>query len=171
MHGSNPAGARLQDPDKRSLRSRKKAAATSSAPSRLARIGPMRAIGAWLSRNGMVILIAAIGLLLPALAVLQYRWTGELTQLEQLRARNNMSASAQQFSTQFDAMLAGIYTEFNDRWALDGGAEEHAPLPALPGGVRHGDLARQVLLVERRPDGTLAISESDPWSRAGMRPA
>jgi len=131
----------------------------------------MRAIGAWLSRNGMVILIAAIGLLLPALAVLQYRWTGELTQLEQLRARNNMSASAQQFSTQFDAMLAGIYTEFNDRWALDGGAEEHAPLPALPGGVRYEDLARQVLLVERRDDGTLAVSESDPSSRAGMRPA
>ena len=67
-------------------------------------------------------------------------------------------------------MLAGIYTEFNDRWAPDEGAEEHAPLPALPGGVRHEDLARQVLLVERRPDGTLAVSESDP-SRAGMRPA
>ena len=131
----------------------------------------MRAIGTWLSRNGMVILIAAIGLLLPALAVLQYRWTGELTQLEQLRARSNMSASAQQFSTQFDAMLAGIYTEFNDRWAPDGGAEEHAPLPALPGGVRHADLARQVLLVERRDDGTLAVSESDPSARAGMRPA
>ena len=31
----------------------------------------MRTIGA-VSRNGMVILIAAIGLLLPALAVLQY---------------------------------------------------------------------------------------------------
>ena len=131
----------------------------------------MRSIGAWLGRNGMVILLAAIGLLLPALAVLQYRWTGELTQLEQLRARSNLSASAQQFSTQFDAMLAGIYTEFNDRWAPDGGAEEHAPLPALPGGVRHADLARQVLLVERRADGTLAVSESDPSSPAGARPA
>src|SRR5215203_161815 len=108
MYGSNPAGAALQDGDKRSLRSRKKRASGSSAAARLARIAPMRAIGTWLGRNGMVILIAAIGLLLPALAVLQYRWTGELTQLEQLRARSNLSASAQQFSTQFDAMLAGI---------------------------------------------------------------
>ena len=131
----------------------------------------MGATGAWLGRNGMVILIAAIGLLLPALAVLQYRWTGELTQLEQLRVRNNLSAAAQQFSTQFDAMLAGIYTQFNDRWAPDGGAEEHAPLPALPGGVRYEDLARQVLLVERRADGTLAVSESDGSSRASLRPA
>ncbi len=120
----------------------------------------MRSLGAWLVRHGMVILIAAIGLLLPALAVLQYRWTGELTQLEQLRARSNLAASAQQFSTQFDAMLAGIYAEFHDQWAPDGGAEEHSPLPALPGGVRHADLARQVLLVERRPDGTLSVSET-----------
>ena len=68
-------------------------------------------------------------------------------------------------------MLAGIYTEFNDRWAPDGGAEEHAPLPALPGGVRYADLARQVLLVERRADGSLAVSESAPTSRGGTRPA
>jgi len=142
-----------------------------ASPSRLATIVPMRSLGAWLVRRGMVILIAAIGLLLPALAALQYRWTGELTQLEQLRARSNLAASAQQFSTQFDAMLAGIYAEFHDQWAPDGGAEEHSPLPALPGGVRHADLARQVLLVERRPDGTLTVFETDRASGAETRTA
>jgi signal transduction histidine kinase len=169
MYGSNPEGVRLQDGDKRSLRSRKKNLVGTVSPNRLATIAPMRLLGAWLVRRGMVILIAAIGVLLPALAVLQYRWTGELTQLEQLRARSNLAASAQQFSTQFDAMLAGIYAEFHDQWAPDGGAEEHAPLPALPGGVRHADLARQVLLVERRPDGALAVFESDRAARTQAR--
>jgi signal transduction histidine kinase len=120
----------------------------------------MGTLGAWLARRGTVLLIVAIGLLLPALALLQYRWTGELTQLEQLRARNNLSAAAQQFSTQFDAMLAGIYAEFHDRFADEGSADVHAPLPVLPGGVRHEELARQVLVVDRLPDGTLAVHET-----------
>ncbi|MCC7033519.1 MAG: HAMP domain-containing histidine kinase [Acidobacteria bacterium] len=115
--------------------------------------------GAWLARRGTLVLVVAIGLLLPALAVLQYRWTGELTQLEQLRARNNLSAAAQQFSTQFDAMLAGIYAEFHDRFAGEGSDDVHAPLPVLPGGVKHEALARQVLVVDRLTDGTLAVHE------------
>jgi signal transduction histidine kinase len=126
----------------------------------------MGTLGAWLARRGTVLLVVAIGLLLPALALLQYRWTGELTQLEQLRARNNLSAAAQQFSTQFDAMLAGIYTAFHDRFAGEDAADAHAPLPLLPGGVRHEELARQVLAVERRPDGTLAVHEMDADGRA-----
>ena len=119
----------------------------------------MGMLGAWFARRGTIVLVVAIGLLLPALALLQYQWTGELTQLEQLRARNNLSAAAQQFSTQFDAMLAGIYAEFHDRFAEETPADAHAPLPLLPGGVRHEELARQVLVVDRLPDGALAVHE------------
>jgi signal transduction histidine kinase len=110
----------------------------------------------------MLLLIAAIGLLMPALAFLQYRWTGEITQLEQLRAYNNLSATATQFSTQFDAMLAGIYTEFHDRHADEGAVDAHAPLPPVPGGVRHADLARQVLIVEREGDRLRVVDAAAP---------
>lgn len=64
-----------------------------------------------LGRRGPVTLIVIIGLLLPTLAFLQYRWTSELSDLEQLRARTNLDAAAQRLSVEFDAMLAGLYAE------------------------------------------------------------
>ncbi len=57
-----------------------------------------------------VVLIALIAVLLPALAVLQYRWLGELSGLEQIRAQNNIRAATARFSQDFDAQLAGIFT-------------------------------------------------------------
>lgn len=129
----------------------------------------MGGLWAWLVRHGTVVLVFVIGVLLPTLAVLQYRWTGELTQLEQLRARNNVAAAAQQFSTQFDAMLAGVYTEFHDRLGDDDQPDQHAPLPSLPGGTRHVDLVRQVLLVDRAADGSLTVTEAGLASRMGGR--
>jgi signal transduction histidine kinase len=39
----------------------------------------------------------------------------------------------------------------------------------LPGGLRHIDLVRQVLLVERAADGSLIVTETDPASRAASR--
>lgn len=99
-------------------------------------------------RRGSVALVLAIALLLPALAVLQYEWTGELSQLEQLRARSNLSSAAQQFSTRFDAMLAGVYTEFHGRLAAQG-LDAHAPLPPSPGGVPYARLARTVYMIEQ----------------------
>lgn len=108
----------------------------------------MRSLTDWVARRGSLVLMAAIALLLPALAVLQYEWTGELSQLEQLRARSNVSAAAQQFSTRFDAMLAGLYSEFHGRLA-GGGLDAHAPLPPVPGGVSYTQLAKLVYGIER----------------------
>ena len=36
----------------------------------------------WMARRGTLVLIVVIGLLLPALAVMQYRWMGEISRLE-----------------------------------------------------------------------------------------
>jgi signal transduction histidine kinase len=57
-----------------------------------------------------VALIAAIVVLLPLLAILQYRWLGELSGLEQVRAEQNLEAGTVRLSTEFDSRLASIYS-------------------------------------------------------------
>lgn len=56
-----------------------------------------------------VALIGAIAVLLPLLAVLQYQWLGELSGLEQVRARQNLEAGTVRLSTEFDARLAHLF--------------------------------------------------------------
>jgi signal transduction histidine kinase len=56
-----------------------------------------------------VALIAAIAVLLPLLAFLQYQWLGELSGLEQVRARQNLEAGTVRLSTEFDARLARLF--------------------------------------------------------------
>ena len=65
---------------------------------------------AWTASRRTVALIAAIGVLLPSLAILQYRWLGELSGLEQMRARQNLEAATVRLSTEFDARLAQLYS-------------------------------------------------------------
>ncbi len=79
-------------------------------------------------------LIALIALLLPALAFLQYRWQGELSGLEGLRARQNLVAGTVRLSTEFDAHLAQVYTGLS---AIDPGApaSHDAARQAIPAGV------------------------------------
>lgn len=119
-------------------------------------------------RRGSVVLIVAIALLLPALAVLQYEWTGELSQLEQLRARSNLSSASQQFSTRFDAMLAGVYTEFHGRLAPQD-LDAHAPLPPLPGGVPYTRLARTVYVIDQVSADEYIVREDVDGADEGAR--
>jgi signal transduction histidine kinase len=60
-----------------------------------------------------VALIAAIAVLLPALAVLQYQWLGELSGLEQVRAEQNLDAGTVRLSTEFDKRLATLYSSLS----------------------------------------------------------
>jgi two-component system phosphate regulon sensor histidine kinase PhoR len=57
-----------------------------------------------------VALIAAIAVLLPLLAVLQYQWLGELSGLEQVRAEQNLEAGTVRLSTEFDSQLSEVYS-------------------------------------------------------------
>src|SRR5688572_19480893 len=61
------------------------------------------------ARRRTVALIAAIAVLLPLLAILQYQWLGELSGLEQVRAKQNLEAGTVRLSTEFDARLAHLY--------------------------------------------------------------
>jgi signal transduction histidine kinase len=57
-----------------------------------------------------VALIAAIAVLLPLLAILQYQWLGELSGLEQVRAQQNLEGGTVRLSTEFDSRLAHLYS-------------------------------------------------------------
>src|SRR5688572_22842561 len=60
-----------------------------------------------------VALIAAIAVLLPLLAILQYQWLGELSGLEQVRAKQNLEAGTVRLSTEFDSRLANLYASLS----------------------------------------------------------
>ena len=68
----------------------------------------------WTIQKRSVALIAAIAVLLPLLAVLQYQWLGELSGLEQVRARQNLEAGTVRLSTEFDARLARLFASLAD---------------------------------------------------------
>ena len=53
-------------------------------------------------------------MLLPLLAVLQYQWLGELSGLEQMRARQNLEAGTVRLSTEFDGRLARLFASLAD---------------------------------------------------------
>ena len=59
----------------------------------------------------MWLLVAAMLILLPLLAVLQYRWLGEVSQAERERMQANLKTSAEKFCSDFDRELTALYTQ------------------------------------------------------------
>ncbi len=114
------------------------------------------------SRHRTVVLVAVIALLLPALALLQYQWLGELSTLEQVRAKDNLEAAAQRFSSQFDTMLAGVYATYHSSQTGSpiGGHEGRAIRPVTPAG-----LIKQVHIIERSPGGVFTSHALDADGR------
>lgn len=108
----------------------------------------------WTAPRRSVALIALIAVLLPSLAILQYRWLGELSGLEGLRARQNLRAATVRLSTEFDARLAHVYTSLS---AIDAGAPgaTDAVRAAAPAGF-----VKALYSVERT-GGRLAIRAID----------
>ena len=65
------------------------------------------------SSNRWTLIVAAVAsLLLVTLAVLQYRWTGELSAAANERMRANLEASSRLLASDIDAPLAQLYTGF-----------------------------------------------------------
>ena len=62
----------------------------------------------------MWLLVAAMLVLLPLLAVLQYRWLGEVSAAERERMQANLKTSAEQFCSDFDRELTVIYTQIQN---------------------------------------------------------
>jgi signal transduction histidine kinase len=119
----------------------------------------------WMARRGTLVLIVVIGLLLPALAVMQYRWMGEISRLEQVRAKTNIDAAAQRFSTEFDEMLAGVYSQYHELLPTGRGLAPD-PAPALDQ-ARLPDVAKQALLISRNGRDGFTVHELDASGRPG----
>lgn len=62
----------------------------------------------------MWLLVAAMLVLLPLLAVLQYRWLGEVSAAERERMQANLKTSAERFCSDFDRELTAIYTQIQN---------------------------------------------------------
>ena len=71
---------------------------------------PGRAPGS--SNRGSLIVAAMAAVLLVTLAVLQYRWTGELSAAANERMRVNLEESSRLLASDIDAPLAQLYTGF-----------------------------------------------------------
>src|SRR5262245_14636123 len=59
----------------------------------------------------MLLLVAALLVLLPLLAVLQYRWLGEVSQAERERMQANLRTSAERLCSDFDRELTAAYVQ------------------------------------------------------------
>ncbi len=59
----------------------------------------------------MLLLVIALLVLLPLLAVLQYRWLGEVSAADRERRQANLKTSAERFCADFDRELTGVYLQ------------------------------------------------------------
>ena len=112
-------------------------------------------------------LIAAIGVLLPLLAILQYQWLGELSGLEQMRAKQNLEAATVRLSTEFDARLASLFAGLS---AIDLDRSDGAG-PAVRDGLRTvaPGFIKDVLVIRRAPGGAFSARAIDHSGHATSR--
>src|SRR2546421_11885997 len=60
----------------------------------------------------MLVLVAALVALLPLLAVLQFRWLGEVSQAERERMQASLKTAVTNFTQDFDRELTRAYLNF-----------------------------------------------------------
>jgi two-component system phosphate regulon sensor histidine kinase PhoR len=115
------------------------------------------------TRYATIALIVVIGLLLPVLAFLQYRWLGELSRLEQRHRADNLRVAARRFSGDFDSELANLYQTFHVREAKVAEAETELSnaYEAWSGSIAYPQLVKAVFWVEVFEEGPPRIRQLD----------
>jgi signal transduction histidine kinase len=129
----------------------------------------------------MLVLVAALVALLPLLAVLQFRWLGEVSQAERERMQASLKTAVTNFTQDFDRELTRAYNNFQiDAGTLraqgaQGYAQRYAqwlqsaPYPQLVKGVYlvQPDITGHLQLA--RFDPATARLELTPWPAAFIR--
>src|SRR5436853_4622007 len=72
-----------------------------------------------------LLLVGLLLILLPVLAVLQYRWIGEVSAAERDRLESSLRVSSDRFATDFDAEFSRLANAFQIR---DGVPDTAAPI-------------------------------------------
>ena len=67
--------------------------------------------------SGLTLLAGALLVLMPALAVLQFRWVGQVSEAEQGRMRRNVEIAAQQFRESFSQEVGRAWVDLQVRFA------------------------------------------------------
>ena len=111
------------------------------------------------------VVAATLIVLLGALATLQYRWLGDVSQAERERMRAGLQTRASDFSEAFDRELTHAYVAFH----VDGEALTRNPagtlaaaLAAWQGGAMAPGIVRAVYLLDRNGPEQLTLARLDP---------
>jgi signal transduction histidine kinase len=112
-----------------------------------------------------LVVAATLIVLLGALATLQYRWLGDVSQAERERMRAGLQTRASDFSEAFDRELTHAYVAFHvDGEALtrNPGATLAAALAAWQQGAMGPGIVRAVYLLEKSGPEHLTLARLDP---------
>ncbi|HET9267590.1 MAG TPA: hypothetical protein VFO31_05480, partial [Vicinamibacterales bacterium] len=116
--------------------------------------------------SGLTALTAALLVLLPALAVLQYRWVGQVSEAERERMQHNLRNAASQFRDAFDLEVgrALLALQVGPITARDGASEQYTDrYEAWVDTSEHPQLVSSIYLVDEA-DASLRIRRFDPVS-------
>jgi signal transduction histidine kinase len=118
--------------------------------------------------SGLSLLTAALLVLLPALAVLQYRWVGQVSEAERERMQHNLRNAASQFRDAFDLEVgrALLSLQVGPITARDGASEQYTDrYEAWVDTSEHPQLVSSIFLVDAA-DARLRIRRFDPVAHA-----
>jgi signal transduction histidine kinase len=118
--------------------------------------------------SGLSLLTAALLVLLPALAVLQYRWVGQVSEAERERMQHNLRNAASQFRDAFDLEVgrALLSLQVGPITARDGASEQYTDrYEAWVDTAEHPQLVSHIYLVDSA-SGQLRIRQFDPAGHA-----
>src|SRR6185295_17355771 len=118
--------------------------------------------------SGLTLLTAALLVLLPALAVLQYRWVGQVSEAERERMQHNLRNAASQFRDAFDLEVgrAVLSLQVGPITARDGASEQYTDrYEAWVDTSEHPQLVSNIYLVDAA-NAQLRIRRFDPSAHA-----
>jgi signal transduction histidine kinase len=109
--------------------------------------------------SGLTVLSAVLLVLLPTLAVLQYRWVGQLSTAERERMQRNLANAAIQFRDTFDTEVARAFgaLQVGTATARDGASEQYSDrYGAWFETAEFPDIVKAVYIVDAPDDGLRA---------------
>ncbi len=109
-----------------------------------------------------MVLVGLLLVLLPTLAIFQYRWIGEVSAAERERLESSLRVASDRFASDFDTELSRLANAFQIR---DGFPEDSGPIieryQAWSETVADPRLIRAIYLLRSSPDGPLDFYQVD----------
>jgi signal transduction histidine kinase len=118
--------------------------------------------------SGATLVTCALLVLLPALAVLQYRWVGQVSTAERERMQRNLRTAAGQFRENFDGEIvrAVLSLQVGPATAMEGASERYTDrYETWLNTSAHSQVVAAVLLVDA-DDGRLRLRRWNPETHA-----